>query len=333
MNPEFARRILRDHPDLMDVGQGDRAILNLFARTRRTPAGSLTEDLQAVAAGMTARESYWIDALVSACGAFIQVAGEAGRYGIDTPDAGRSRRERIESNLAAIDAAMKMAIRDGIVSERSIQNQSKWQKKGMGDFSQVDTLDREVTMPDLKDEADTIDWTASHAGPASHPASGTQPGPDDSGPNRTGDDQIAVSRRVKAELDRLLEVGSVDLDTILRRALRIETEAEIPQDGSIGYQDPGTGLILPEGLAIERTYKGVTYHARATGGGFEDASGRRFENLNQLNKTLPTGRPENAWNEWWFTEATGRLRRLNAARPTTWPRQRRSGRRSRMTEA
>ncbi len=58
MTPEFARRILHNHPDLTGVSGDDRVMRDIMEQTRTRANGSLAEDLRWLAARMTATETY-----------------------------------------------------------------------------------------------------------------------------------------------------------------------------------------------------------------------------------------------------------------------------------
>lgn len=319
MTPEFARRILQDHPDLSGCAADDEAVLRVIDRHRPERSASLLDFLREIALRPTERESYWINKMVSECGEFGQVAGNVGCFGIDTPDKGGTARERMEEEAADIHAATVLAIRHGVLSGARIARRSLAKQKKLLDPTQRDNLGRPLAPP-LPDEPTPRTRLDLPTGPnpvAADPAAAS-----------AGDETetIAVSGRVKAEIAHLTARGAIDIDTLLRRALKIEPVATIPQDGTVGFRDPQTGFVLPEGFPIQRLHKGVTHHAKATGGGFENAEGTWFENLNQLNRSLDVGRPENAWIEWSFVDEHGRLRKLNAARPFAKQRARQRGR-------
>lgn len=319
MTPEFARRILQDHPDLTGCAVEDAMVLRVIDRHRPQRTASLLDFVREIALRPTERESYWINKMVSECGEFGQVAGNVGCFGIDTPDKGGTARERMEEEAADIHAATVLAIRHGVLSGARIARRSLAKQKKLLDPTQLDNLGRPLAPP-LPEEPTPRTRLDLPAGPA----------PVQANPGSTSEadqtESILVSARVKAEIEHLTARGAIDVDTLLRRALKIEPVAAIPQDGTIGFRDPQTGFTLPEGFPIQRLHKGVTYHAKATGGGFENADGVWFENLNQLNRSLEVGRPENAWIEWSFVDEHGRLRKLNAARPFAKQRARQRGR-------
>lgn len=321
LTPEYARQILNAHPDLTGCSAEDKAILDLADRSRPPHHGSLLDLVNDVAARMTDVERYWVGKIVSENGEFGQVAGNAVCFGIDTPDHGGIARARLEDEAGDIHAAIVLAVRHGVLSGSRIARRSRAKQRKLSDPNQRDNLGRPLAPP--LPPAQPAD--ASLAIPVKEP---TPPPVVEPPSTRT----ITVSDRVMDEITRLMERDTVELDTMLRRLLKIEPDAIITQDGTVGYEDPATGFILPEGFPIVRTWKGVTYRAKATCGGFESEAGVFYDSLHRLNLSLKVGRPENAWIEWAFVDASGRLRKLNAARPLPKPRVRERGRKARPEE-
>lgn len=280
------------------------------------------------ALGFTADERYWLGKLVSETGEFGQVAGNAQCFGLDTPDAGGTARERIADELGDVLAALRLGARAGLVSRDRVERRAAAKERKLLDPNQRDNLGRRLAppVPDCDTGTDFV-----LAPPSAEPnpqaaqtaAQTAAPAP----PAGVDSDDFDLSPEVRERIHSLTKGGKISADLVLRRALKIEARTTVPQDGTIGYQDPATGFILPEGFAIERTTRGTTHRATATQGGFRDAHGTWYENLNQLNRSLGIPRLENAWNEWFFLEESGVLRRLNSARPMTAPRNRRPGRR------
>jgi hypothetical protein len=319
LTPEFARRILRDHPDLTSVTPRDAAILDAADAERRPHQATLLDLVRETATQCTGVERYWLGKIISEAGEFGQVAGNVECFGIDTPDHGGAARARLEDEAGDIHAALVMAVRHGVLSGRRIAHRSRLKQRKLSDPNQTDNLGRPLAppLPDVANSGHILDI------PKDGPVS------DDPVPASTS---IEVSARVMAELTRLTEKSDITLETLFHRLLKIEPPAEIRQDGTIGYEDPATGFILPEGFPIVRTHKGVTHRAKATKGGFENDAGAFFENLNKLNVSLQVGRPENAWNEWCFVDAEGRMRKLTAIRPLPKLRERKRGRKAKPGE-
>ncbi len=268
----------------------------------------------------TRQERYWIGKLISETGEFNQAAGNAMCFGIDTPDKTTSGRGAMQDEAGDIIAALRIAIRAGIFSLTDILRRADAKEAKLLDAGQRDNLGRRLAPP-VPEKTPTPPLLTPDT--RSEEPERTAAAPE---PAFALSTPWELSPPVLAHLQRLSQARQTSPDTILRRLLKIEDAVTIPQDGTIGYRDPATELILPQGFAIERTLGGVTYRATAADGGFRAENGDWFENLNRLNVSLPIHRAENAWDHWRFIDQNGQRRKLNSARPATAPRKRKFAR-------
>jgi hypothetical protein len=118
---------------------------------------------------------------------------------------------------------------------------------------------------------------------------------------------IAIEDETYAAIWADRQRGEENEDAIIRRKFGIGSE---PRGSTkIGFRDPRSGIELPEGFEIFRTYKGTGYQAKAVNGRWIlQSNGIAYRSLNQLNKAV-SGNMENAWNNWYFRYPSG-LRRL-----------------------
>lgn len=267
-------------------------------------ASGLDRMVRDLATRMTDTESYWIGKISSECGEYVQAAGNATCFGIDTPDNGGSGRERMEDEIGDIHAAVTLAIQSGILSKDRILARSEKKRAKLLDPKQRDNLGRRLAPPVPPEQQKPEKEKPADMLPRAEPM-----------PHGNGDTRILLTADVVAALERHKGPALPTLDAVMRRLLQIPETPLIPQDGAVGYRDLKTGFTFPEGFAIERTRDGITYTAIAQGGQWVTPDGAAYSTLNHLNASLKIGRPENAWTEWRYRNASGKKVRLGAVRP------------------
>ena len=119
---------------------------------------------------------------------------------------------------------------------------------------------------------------------------------------------ITVSTDVFARIWSLRQLGEDTEDAILSRTLGCSgNHAGSAPDSSLerGLLDPRSGVLFREGFGVFRTYLGVEYRARITGGEWvlED-DGRAFQSLSELSRTIGA-KTENAWLNWLYLDDRG----------------------------
>jgi hypothetical protein len=129
---------------------------------------------------------------------------------------------------------------------------------------------------------------------------------------------IQVSTDTYAAIWGARRAGEDTEDEILRRILQVKSVLPVASPpAKIGFADPRFGIKLPEGFEIFRTYKGVAFQAKALGGKWVlDATGKSYPSLNQLSRAV-TGKIENAWQNWYYVDATGKRQLVSGLRPQT----------------
>ena len=74
-----------------------------------------------------------------------------------------------------------------------------------------------------------------------------------------------------------------------------------------GFVDQRHRVSFQEGAEIFRTYKGVKYRAKATGGyWYLENDGKLYNSLNRLSAAV-TASPENAWQNWKCNTSDGEV--------------------------
>ena len=256
-------------------------------------------------ARVTGIEAYCLGKIISECGEFAQVAGNALCFGIGSPDHKGTGRLRIEEELGDIHAAMTFAALHGVISGDAVSARSRRKLQKLLDPDQRDNLGRPLApQPPETASARILPICEPHLVF-----------------NNNDDQTIAVSGQVAAALRQLTGHGKVSVDTLLRRLLKLGPSVAYSHDGSVGSRDSGTGLVLPEGFEIFRVWQGQTYRAKAQGGQWVTPDGKRYDNLNRLNASIGKPNPENAWICWKFV-SEGREHLLNSIRPMPKPRNR-----------
>jgi hypothetical protein len=102
--------------------------------------------------------------------------------------------------------------------------------------------------------------------------------------------------------------GEDSEEEILRRILKVPTlpTPKPVQPNKVGFSDPRFGIELPEGFEIFRTYKGKEYRAKAIDGKWLlTNTGDTYPSLNQLSRAV-SGNVENAWNNWYYLNSSGK---------------------------
>ncbi|MPR11499.1 hypothetical protein [Microvirga tunisiensis] len=253
-------------------------------------------------------EAYCVGKILSECGEFAQVGGNALCFGIDTPDGAKTGRSRIEEELGDIIAAISFASLHEVVAGEAVTARARKKLQKLLDPTQRDNLGRSLAPQPRSLVAGTVGLVTRRDVDGST------------------DEVITISSEVATALRQITDGSGLSIDTYLRRLLKLGLPVNLTQDGPIGYRDPSTGLTLPEGFAIYRIWQGYTYNAVARGGFWVTPDGQRFDNLNRLNASLGKPNPENAWICWKFVDRDGREHLLNALRPLPKPRNRRPGR-------
>lgn len=121
--------------------------------------------------------------------------------------------------------------------------------------------------------------------------------------------RVEVSTDVFAQIWALRRSNEDTEDAILRRVL-----ANIPAHNNggraaevagIGLQDPRSGVAFPEGFEVFRTYHGLEYRARVSGGTWVlQNDGRPCRSLNELSRAIGA-KSENAWLNWLYIDQEG----------------------------
>ena len=132
---------------------------------------------------------------------------------------------------------------------------------------------------------------------------------------------IAVSTDVFAKVWSLREQGEDTEDAILRRVLGCDTSlstspsaSPAPSEGTLGFYDARHRVAFPEGFEVFRTYLGTDYRAHATGNAWVlQGTGKTFRSLNALSRGVGA-RTENAWVNWFYTDAQGQRRPVSDLR-------------------
>jgi len=102
-------------------------------------------------------------------------------------------------------------------------------------------------------------------------------------------------------------------DMILARHLNVPT-VKAPSSGPTGFRDARFGVEVPEGSEIFRTYLGTDYRAKATGGKWLLMStGDTYASLNELSRAIGAN-SENAWVNWFYSDAKGERIAINTLR-------------------
>lgn len=127
---------------------------------------------------------------------------------------------------------------------------------------------------------------------------------------------VQVSTDVYAAIWSKRQASEDSEDAILRRLLQIQPPSAkaTHHQGKIGFRDPRFGIELPEGFEIFRTYLGVEYRAKATGGKWQlKNTGILYPSLNQLSRAIGTSN-ENAWYNWYYLGSDGKRHLVTALR-------------------
>jgi hypothetical protein len=123
---------------------------------------------------------------------------------------------------------------------------------------------------------------------------------------------ITVSTDVFARIWALRDPGEETEDAILSRLLGCAGKSDdsaLPANAEMGLRDARSGVLFPEEFEVFRTYLGVEYRARVTGGRWILRNDiRPFQSLNELSKAIGA-KTENAWTNWHYLDAGG-MRKL-----------------------
>jgi hypothetical protein len=130
---------------------------------------------------------------------------------------------------------------------------------------------------------------------------------------------IQISTDVYAAIWAARKPGEDSEEAILCRML--DVKAKLPENAinpssssKVGFSDPRFGITLPENFEIFRTYKSVRYSAKALNGKWVlSTTGEAFPSLNQLSRKV-TGKVENAWNNWYYTDQFGKRHLIDRLR-------------------
>ena len=111
-----------------------------------------------------------------------------------------------------------------------------------------------------------------------------------------------------------LETRETSEDMILARHLNVPTAKTLSTERPTGFRDVRYGVEVPEGFEIFRTFRGTDYRAKATGGKWLLMStGDTHASLNELSRAIGAN-SENAWVNWFYSDAKGERIVINTLR-------------------
>jgi len=101
---------------------------------------------------------------------------------------------------------------------------------------------------------------------------------------------------------------------ILARHLNVPTAKTLSTERPTGFRDVRYGVEVPEGFEIFRTFRGTDYRTKATGGKWLLMStGDTHASLNELSRAIGAN-SENAWVNWFYSDAKGERIAINTLR-------------------